>query len=107
MGYSKIARQHAILETLSFRRHATMTELAEMFGVSTRTIYSDVLDLSREYPVDTKRGKYGCVYLSDNEWKYRPYKLNNVQRLILLQWREQSKTQETKDALGKVIELLE
>ena len=43
-----------------------MKELAEMHGVTTRTIRLDVDRLSLTHPIETVRGRYdGCVKLPD------------------------------------------
>lgn len=58
-------RRKALLETLCERRHDTRENLAKEFGVSKRTIEYDVLALSCDYPIDTKRGKGGFIYVED------------------------------------------
>lgn len=56
----------AIWHTLCCRRHIKMRELAEMYGVTTRTIRLDVEHLSLTYPIETVRGRYdGCVKIPD------------------------------------------
>jgi len=52
-------RRNAILNKLCKERHATAADLARMFGVSERTIYSDIEALALDYPVQTVRGRYG------------------------------------------------
>lgn len=55
-----------IWHTLCCRRHIKMRELAEMYGVTTRTIRLDVEHLSLTYPIETVRGRYdGCVKIPD------------------------------------------
>lgn len=49
-------RRRKILEALSVRRYETCDNLAFEFGVSVRTIYNDLLHLSREYPIYTSQG---------------------------------------------------
>ena len=59
-------RRMAIWHTLCCRRHIKMRELAEMYGVTTRTIRLDVEHLSLTYPIETVRGRYdGCVKIPD------------------------------------------
>jgi len=48
-----------------------MCELAEEFGVTDRTIRSDVTLLMTEYPFETMRGSGGGIMLPDS---YRPNK---------------------------------
>ena len=66
-------RRQMILEHLLDNRHATRKELAEKFGVSTRTIERDVIVLSCSYPIDTKKGTGGCVYVQDGFDLYERY----------------------------------
>ena len=59
-------RKLEILKYLCKFRKATMPQLAEMFGVSTRTIQRDILDLevTLHVPLVTRSGKYyGGVYV--------------------------------------------
>ena len=54
-------RRRKILEALSVRRYETCDNLAFEFGVSVRTIYNDLLHLSREYPIYTSQGHKGGI----------------------------------------------
>ena len=59
-------RKLEILKYLCKFRKATMPQLAEMFGVSIRTIQRDILDLevTLHVPLDIRSGKYdGGVYV--------------------------------------------
>lgn len=59
-------RRLEILKYLCKFRKATMPQLAEMFGVSSRTIQRDILDLevTLHVPLDIRSGKYdGGVYI--------------------------------------------
>ena len=58
-------RRRRILEALSARRYETCDNLAFEFGVSVRTIYNDLLHLSREYPIYTSQGHKGGVRMMD------------------------------------------
>lgn len=58
-------RRQALLEVLCERRHDTRENLAAEFNVSKRTIEYDVLELSCRYPINTKKGKGGCIYVED------------------------------------------
>ncbi|REF35331.1 helix-turn-helix transcriptional regulator [Thermasporomyces composti] len=54
----------AILVALQANRRMTASELAEQFGVSTRTILRDVATLARaDVPVFAERGRYGGITL--------------------------------------------
>lgn len=52
-------RRAEILRTLCRRRHETISNLAEEFGVSTRTILRDIEVLSITEPIYTQCGRYG------------------------------------------------
>ncbi len=59
-------RRLEILKHLCKTRKATMRQLAEMFGVSIRTIQRDILELEATFhvPIDVRCGKYdGGVYV--------------------------------------------
>lgn len=82
-------RRKALLEVLCERRNDTRENLASEFGVSKRTIENDVLVLSCEYPINTKRGKGGCIYvekgfeLHKSVWTDEQYKLLENFKAIL------------------------
>lgn len=60
-------RRMAILKLLCRRRHETMTNLANEFGVSERTIRRDIETLSLHEPIYTQSGRYtGGVYVMEN-----------------------------------------
>ena len=57
-------RRQAILRKLIRRGSAKVPDLAQEFGVSERTIYRDVTDLSFSAPIYTKAGRYlGGIYM--------------------------------------------
>ena len=59
-------RRLEILKYLCQRRHATMQELAEEFGVSVRTIQRDIYEIEATFhaPIVVKSGKYeGGIYV--------------------------------------------
>lgn len=59
-------RRAAIMRALCRRRHDTVSNLAEEFEVSTRTILRDINALSASEPVYTVCGRYGGgVYVVD------------------------------------------
>ena len=62
-------RRLEILKYLCKKRHATMPELSEQFGVSLRTIQRDIYEIETTFrvPIDVKCGKYdGGVYVIGN-----------------------------------------
>ena len=52
-------RRNAIINILHQIRHTTVANLANSFGVSERTIYSDITTLALDHPIRTVRGRYG------------------------------------------------
>ena len=65
MGTSE--RRIEIMKKLSNRRHDTIYNLAQEFGVSERTIRRDICVLSLTEPIYTQSGRYsGGVYMMDD-----------------------------------------
>lgn len=58
-------RRRKIIRTLYYRKSVTCETLAQELGVTVRTIYMDIDALTYSYPIETVRGRYGCVRLSD------------------------------------------
>ena len=59
-------RRLEILKYLCRARKSTMSKLAELFGVSVRTIQRDILEIEATFhvPIDVRCGKYeGGVYV--------------------------------------------
>ena len=56
-----------IIEMLQMRKKITINELSDIFHVSELTIKRDLDVLTRHYPIQIKRGRYGGVYLESNE----------------------------------------
>ena len=63
-------RRQEIVDVLLIQRSTTAGELARKVGVSVRTIHNDILELSVRYPIYTKLGEYGGIFIDD---EYRPY----------------------------------
>lgn len=60
-------RRNEIMRILCRRRHETISNLADEFGVSTRTILRDIEVLSIKEPIYTQCGRYGGgVYVTDD-----------------------------------------
>ena len=88
-------RRLEILKYLCRYRRATMTHLAEKFGVSVRTIQRDIFEIEAIFhvPLDIRCGKYaGGVFVKGNYSFDRAYMhrdelelLAKVQRLIKTQ----------------------
>lgn len=67
-------RRTEIMRILCRRRHETISNLAEEFGVSTRTILRDIEVLSVTEPIYTQCGRYsGGVYVTDDYSMGRMY----------------------------------
>lgn len=52
------------------RRRITAKELAEEFNVTVRTIQNDIQALSLGFPIYTRQGGDGGIFVGDN---YKPY----------------------------------
>lgn len=63
-------RRLEIISILGVSGHTTSRELAQEFGVTRRTILHDVSVLSYGYPVYTKPGEGGGIFIMDS---YKPY----------------------------------
>ena len=70
-------RRMEIISILVVSGHITVRELAQEFGVSRRTILNDIMALSYGYPIYTKQGAGGGVFIMDS---YKPY--NNTLTII-------------------------
>ncbi len=77
-------RRQEIISILIVRRRSTANELAQELGVSIRTIHYDIEALSLDYPIYTKQGDNGGVFISDS---YNPY-INSLSYLELQTLRE-------------------
>lgn len=63
-------RRIEIINILIIRRHTTASELAQELGVCRRTIQYDIQALSPVYPIYTKQGENGGIFIRDD---YKPY----------------------------------
>jgi len=63
-------RRTEIMNILIIRRHTTARELAEELGVATRTIQRDIQALSSGFPVYTRQGGDGGIFIEES---YKPY----------------------------------
>jgi predicted DNA-binding transcriptional regulator YafY len=73
-----------ILLVLSHRRFETMANLAHEFQVSFHTIRNDISFLSMDFPIYTRSGKGGGVYVMDDWYFGRTY-LNPKQATLLVE----------------------
>ena len=63
-------RRLEIVSILVVNGHVTSRELAQEFGVARRTILNDVAALTYGYPIYTKPGAGGGIFIIDS---YKPY----------------------------------
>lgn len=77
-------RRREIINVLLMQRRTTAKELAKEFGVTTRTIQNDIQALSSGFPIYTKPGGDGGIFIEEN---YRPYNntLSSYELEILLE----------------------
>ena len=76
-------RRQAILEALSIRRQETVGNLAFEFGVSERTIMSDLVKLECSAPIYTVQGRYGGgIRVADGWYIGRQYMHDDQAELL-------------------------
>lgn len=63
-------RRAEIINILLVRRRITAKELADEFNVTVRTIQNDIQALSLGFPIYTKQGGDGGIFVGEN---YKPY----------------------------------
>ena len=63
-------RRMEIINILVVRRRTIVRELADEFGVTTRTIRNDIQALSQGFPIYTQQGGDGGIFIGKN---YKPY----------------------------------
>lgn len=63
-------RRAEIINILLVRRRITAKELADEFNVTVRTIQNDIQALSLGFPIYTRQGGDGGIFVGDN---YKPY----------------------------------
>lgn len=67
---STLDRRNEIVNILIVRRYITAKELAEELSVTVRTIQNDIQALSSGFPIYTKQGGGGGIFISQG---YKPY----------------------------------
>ena len=72
-------RRAEIVSILLVRRHITAKELADEFNVTIRTIQNDIQALSLGFPIYTKQGGDGGIFVGEN---YKPF-MNTLTTLEL------------------------
>lgn len=76
-------RRAEIIRILSSNGHETMSNLASWFNVSRRTICYDIELLTASHPIETARGRYGCVKLLNGYGKYQNHLSQDEQNILL------------------------
>ena len=70
---SAIERRQRIVEILNMRRSEQLGNLANELNVSKMTIRRDIDVLSCSYPLNTKQGNGGCIYVEEGFDMYDRY----------------------------------
>ena len=70
-------RREEILEILMSEREVTSTNLAREFGVSKKTILTDIEILMTRYPIEKVRGNKGGLKMDKN---YHPYRMTMTRK---------------------------
>lgn len=76
-------RRAEIIRILEGRRRETAANLASQFGVSIRTIRYDILVLTGTHPIETVRGRGGCVRMIEGYHTYQNTITQDQQNLLL------------------------
>ena len=96
---SAIERRQRIVEILNARRSEQVDNLVCELGVSEKTIRRDIEVLSCSYPLNTKRGNGGCIYVEDGFDLYERYltarQFEVLEELKVTATEEQAKVLET------------
>lgn len=77
-------RRAEIMRILATRRQETMPRLAAELNVTVRTIWSDIIVLTVDYPISTTRGIGGCVKL-DGSYHPRKFIFSMEQQNVLME----------------------
>ena len=99
-------RRQLILDVLSDRRQDTYQHLADEFGVSKRTIQTDIIELSCSVPIFTVPGNKGGIRVADGWYLSRRYLHDDQEKLLRslisgLQPEEQKTMQQILTAFAK------
>ena len=75
-------RRQSLIELLCIRRYEKIENLAFEFSVSERTIRNDLQELSLLYPLYTRTGTYGGVYVADGYYLGSQYLKTEEKQLL-------------------------
>ena len=96
-----LERRKQIIEMLCERREMTVPVLADILGVSHRTIQRDVLELSLSYPIYQQSGKHGGICVDEHYYLNKQY-LSEEQALAL-QMAIENAPEESRSALLSIL----
>ena len=99
---SSSERRREIINILRAKRRVTMRSLAERLMVTTRTIRSDITELSLNYPLFTTQGYGGGVELIDKWGKYQ-HDITQDQQDLLLDYFRTEADQRKKELLRQIL----
>ena len=77
-----LERRQAIIELLCERRTEKIENLAFEFSVNECTIRRDIQELSLSYPIYTKTGTYGGVYVAEDYYLGKQYLRSEEKELL-------------------------
>ena len=77
-----LERRQAIIELLCERRTEKIENLAFEFSVNECTIRRDIQELSLSYPIYTKTGTYGGVYVAEDYYLGKQYLESEEKELL-------------------------
>ena len=95
-------RRKRILETLSFKKKATLSSLATTLNVSRRTIMNDIDVLSMTYPIRTVAGQNGGIFV-DKDWQYEEPYLSTEQLKFLHKFLESPRNSKSDKKIAESI----
>ena len=75
-------RRAEIMRILESSRQEKMINLAFHFNVTRKTICTDIEILMASYPIETVKGRYGCVKLEDGYAMYRSFLSDEQQETL-------------------------
>ena len=101
-----VERRSAILKVLCRRRYETISNLAEEFDVSERTIRRDIDALSSTEPIYTQPGRAGGIYVVDGYRMDRMY-MTEAEMSVLRKIRDAQRSQGVGFLLPGECEILE
>ena len=76
-------RRQRLIERLCRERRDTYEHLAQLFGVSKRTIQNDIMVLTGSYPIETVCGRYGGGIRLIDGYYFNPKRLTAEETNLL------------------------